>query len=77
VKSAGLANDVVVADFEVAGLALELHVLRFAADYGMLENAVAGAEAGEPFDDSVGSDLTIWANFDVIFDDGCVMNCHF
>ena len=77
VKSAELANDVVVPDFEIALLAFELNILRLAADHSMLEDAIAGAETGEPFDYSVGSDLAIWANFDVIFDDGCVMNCHF
>jgi hypothetical protein len=77
VKSAKLTDDVVVADFEVAGLVFELHILRFAADYSMLKNPVPGPDPGEPFDYGIGSDLTIWANFDVILDDGCGMNCHF
>jgi len=76
VKSAELTNDVVVADFEVAPLTFELNILRLAANNCVLENAVAGAETGESFDDSVRSDLAIWANFDVILDDGCGMNGH-
>jgi len=77
VKSAELTNDVVVADLEIAGLAFKLHILRFAADYGMLKNPVPGADSGESFDYGIGSDLAIWANFDVILDDGCGMNGHF
>jgi hypothetical protein len=77
VKSAELANDVVVADLEIAGLAFELNILRLTADYGMLKNPVPGADSGEPFDYSIGPNLAIWANFDVILDDGCGMNGHF
>jgi hypothetical protein len=76
-KSAELANDVVVADFEIARLAFELNILWLAADHSVLENAVASAEASESFDYSVGTDVAIWANFDVILDDGCRMNGHF
>src|ERR1051325_5592834 len=75
-KSAELANDVVIADFEIARLAFELNILWLAADHSVLENAVACAEASESFDYSVGTDLAIWANFDVILDDGCRMNGH-
>jgi hypothetical protein len=77
VKSAELTDDVVVADFEITGLVFELHILRFAADYGVLKNPVPGADSREPFDYGIGSDLTICPNFDVILDDRCVMNCHF
>jgi hypothetical protein len=77
VKSAELANDVVVADLEIARFAFELNVLRLTADYGMLKNPVPGADSGEPFDYSIGPNLAIWANFDVILDDGCGMNGHF
>src|SRR6185369_7582652 len=77
VKSAELANDVVVTDFEIARLAFELNILRLAADHSVLENAVACADASESFDYSVGTDLAIWANFDVILDNGCRMNGHF
>jgi hypothetical protein len=77
VKSAKLANDVVIADFEIALFAFELHILRFAADYGMLKNPVTGANPGEPFDYGVGSDFAIRPDFDVILDDGCGMNGHF
>jgi hypothetical protein len=77
VKSTELTNDVVVADFEIAGLALELNVLRLAANYGMLKNSVPGADPGESFDYSIGPDLAIRANFDVFLDDGCGMNGHF
>src|ERR1051325_6184242 len=76
-KRAELANDVVVSDFEVAGLAFELHVLRFAADYGVFEDAVSRPEASESFDYRVGSNLAIRADFDVILDDGCGVNRHF
>jgi hypothetical protein len=77
VKSAELANDVVVTDFQLAGLAFELDVLRFATNHGMLEYPVPGADPGESFDYGIGSDLAIRANFDVILDDGCGMNGHF
>jgi hypothetical protein len=77
VKSAKLANDVVIADFEIALFAFELHILRFAPDYGVLEDPVSGADSSESFDYSIGSNLTIWANFDVILDDGSGMNGHF
>jgi hypothetical protein len=43
----------------------------------MLKNPVPGADSGEPFDYSIGPNLAIWANFDVILDDGCGMNGHF
>jgi hypothetical protein len=76
-KRAELTNDVVVTDFEIAGLAFELNILRLAANHGVLKNAISGANFGESFDYSIGSDLAIWANFDVILNDGCGMNRHF
>jgi hypothetical protein len=76
-KSAELANDIVVPDFEITGLAFELHILRFAPDHSVLEDPVAGADPGESFDYSVGSNLTIWPNFDVILDYGSGVNGHF
>jgi len=76
-KSAELTNDVVVADFEIAGLAFELNVLRLTANHGMLKNPVPGADSRESFDYSIGPDLAIRANFDVFLDDGCGMNGHF
>ena len=76
-KSAKLANHIVVADLEIARLAFELHILRLAADDRMLENAVPGADSREPLDDRVGPNLAIWADFDVIFDYRCGVNWHF
>jgi hypothetical protein len=48
-----LAYQVVISDDESARLALELHVLRLAAERGVLVDAVALAECGEAFDDGV------------------------
>ena len=76
-ERAKLPNQVVVADFEEAGLTFELYVLRLSANHGMLEDPVARADFGELFDDGVGSNLAIWANFDVIFDYGCGVDRHF
>jgi hypothetical protein len=77
VKSAELANDVVVADLEIARFAFELNVLRLTADYDMLKNPIPGADSGEPFDYSIGPNLAIWANFRVIFYDGRWVDGHF
>ncbi len=67
-KRAKLANHIVVADFEIALLAFKLHILRLAADDGMLKNAVSRPDFRESFDDGIGPNLAIWANFHVIFD---------
>jgi len=77
VKSAELTNDVVVADLEIARLAAELHVLRLTADYGMLKDAIPGAEPCVSLDDSIGRDLAIRANFHVILYYRCGVNRHF
>ena len=76
-KRAKLPNHVVVADFEIAPLALKLQILGLAADNSVLENVIPSPDFREFLNDGVGSDLTIWANFDVVFDDCCGMNGHF
>jgi hypothetical protein len=77
VESAILANDIVVAYFEIARLAFELQILRLTADYGMLEDAIPGADASVLLDDGIGPNLAIWANFRVIFYDGRWVDGHF
>ena len=62
----------------VSGSAVGLgNFLRFPAQDRVLENAVAGAESRKPFDDGVGPDLAIRANFYVVLDDRCGMDRHF
>ena len=68
-KSAILANDIVIADLEITRLAFELHVLRLTADHGMFEDAISGSEARVLLDDGIGPNLAIWPDFHVIFDD--------
>ena len=76
-KRAELANDIVVAKLEITGLAFELHILRLTANHGVLKDAITGSDARESLNDGIGADLAIWANFDVILDDGCGMDGHF
>ena len=76
-ERAKLPNYIVVADFEIAPLALKLQILRLAAENSMLENTIPGPDFCESFDYSIGSDLTIWANFNVVLYDRCGMNGHF
>lgn len=76
VQRAKLANDVVVADFQVTALAVKLHVLRLAAHDGVFEDAVSGPDFRKLFDDGVSPNLAIWANFHVIFDNGGRMYGH-
>jgi len=76
-KSAILAYDVVVANLEIARLAFELYILRLAADYGVFKDAIPGAEASVSLDDSIGRNLAIWADFNVILDDGRGVDGHF
>jgi hypothetical protein len=76
-KRAKLPNQVVVANLEEAWLTFELYVLRLSANHGMLEDPVARADFSELLDNRVCANLTIWANFDVIFDYGCGMDRHF
>jgi hypothetical protein len=76
VQRAELADNIVVPDFEETRLALELHVLRLAAHDGMLVNPIARAQPRKTLDYCIRSNLTIWANFDVIFDNSCGMYRH-
>ena len=77
VKSAKLANEIVVAYLKITFLASELYVLRFAANHGVLEDAVAGADARKPLDNGIGANLAIWADFDLIFNDSGWVDRHF
>ena len=76
-ESAKLPNHIVIADLEIALLAFELHILRLPAQYGMFKNAITSANSRKSFDDSIGPDLAIWANFHVFLDDCGRMNRHF
>ena len=76
VKSAVLTNDIVVADLEVARLAFELHILRLAADYGVFKDPIPRSDAGVCFDDCIGRNLAVRADFDVVFNDRCGVNRH-
>jgi hypothetical protein len=76
VKSAKLANDVVVANFEETFFPFEFNVLRLAANHGMLENAVTGAQTRKLFDHRISRNLAIWANFDVVLDYSGRMDTH-
>lgn len=76
-KRAKLSNHVVVADFEIAPLAFELQILRLAANHRMLKNVIPGPDFCEFFNDGVGSDFTIRANFNVVLYNRCGMNGHF
>ena len=76
VKRTKLPNLIIVADFEITPLAAKLHILRLAAHHGMLKNPVSGPESGKPFDQGIGRDVAIWADFDVIFDYRCRMDRH-
>src|SRR5204862_3847917 len=65
-----LAYQVVVADFETARLALELHVLRLAAQGCVLVDAIAATERGEALDDRVRADFAALLDTDLVLDDG-------
>src|ERR1700752_400793 len=68
VKRKEFSDDIVVADLEKTRLTFELHILRLPANHRMLENAVPGSDSRESLDDSVRSDLTVWADLNVVFD---------
>ena len=76
VKSAKLANNVVVANIEETLFAFELNVLRLAPDHGMFVNAVPGAEPGKTFNHGISRDLAIRANFDFVLYYGGWVNTH-
>src|SRR5436190_8800220 len=76
-KGTELADEIVVADLEVTLLAIELYVLRFAAENRVLEDPVSRAQPGKPLDDGVSGNLAVWADFDVIFDYGGRVNLHY
>ena len=71
-----LAYEVVVAYTQSGALALELHVLRLAAEGRVLVDAVARAEGREAFDDGVGADLAALADLHVLLDDGVRADAH-
>ena len=63
------ADQVFVADDQAAGFASELNVLRFAAEGGVLVNAIAGADGGEALDDRMRPDLAPRTDRYFILDD--------
>ena len=54
---------------KVAAFAAELHILRLAADRGVLEHAVALAQHGVALDDGVRADFAARADDDILLDD--------
>jgi hypothetical protein len=76
VESAELAYQIVVADFEETLFAFELNVLRLAANDRVLVDPVTRAQACKTFEHSIGRNLTIRANFDVVFYYGGWVNRH-
>src|SRR5215510_2926 len=68
-QSAEFTDEVVVSDFEVTPFTFEFHILRFAAQYGVLKHAVTGPHASEAFDDRVRPNFAVWTYCDVVFDD--------
>jgi hypothetical protein len=76
VQRTKLTNLIIFADFEIALLAVEFYVLRLTAHDGVLENPVSGPEFRKPLYYGIGPDLTIRADFHVIFDDRCRMDRH-
>src|SRR5689334_5007301 len=75
-KRAKLADDVVIANLEKALFALELNVLRLAADDGVFVDAITRSEPRKALDHGISADLAIWTDFDVRFDYGGRMNRH-
>ena len=69
-NGAELANQIVVADLDHRGLALELQVLRLGADRRELIDVVARANRGVAFDHGVGTDHGIRADANVGADNG-------
>jgi hypothetical protein len=76
-ESAKLANQIIVANLEVARFTSKLHILRFPANHGVLKNAISRANSRKSLDDRIGSNLAIRADFYVIFNDGSGVNRHF
>jgi hypothetical protein len=62
-------NQVVVADFEIAGLSLKLYILWFAPDYSMFEDPVALSESGIAANYCMGTYIGAFANMCVTSDD--------
>src|SRR5690349_6618738 len=75
-KRAKLPNNVVVADLEETLLALELDVLRLAADDGVFVNAIARAEPRKALDHGVSADFAVRTDFHVGFDNGGRVDRH-
>ena len=76
VKSAILANNIVVANLEETLFAFELNVLRLATNNRVLINAVARSETCKTFDHGIRRDLAIGANYDFVLYYGGWMNTH-
>src|SRR6185503_19915845 len=62
-QRAKLANQIVVADFEVTLFPLELNVLRFPTDDRMLINPIAWAQPRKTLNNRIRSNLAIRADF--------------
>ena len=75
-QSAKLPNQIIVADDQAARFAFELHILRFAAQDSVFENAVASTYFGELLNDRVGADYTPFAKGYVVFDNGIRANAY-
>src|SRR5262249_7387410 len=68
VKRAELADDIVVADLEIACLTLELHILRLSTNHRVLEDAIARADPREALDDGMRTNFAVWSDLNVVFD---------
>ena len=64
------ANQIVIADQESARFAPEFHILRFASEGGMFENAIPFAQGRVALHDRMRSDLAAGADEHALFDDG-------
>lgn len=63
------ANQVIVADREVAAFAFELHVLRFPAERGVFEDAISFAQRRVAFDNGVRTDFAARPDPHAVFND--------
>jgi hypothetical protein len=61
-------NQIVVANFEIAGLSLKLYILRFAPDYSMFKDPVALSQSGIAANYRVGAESGAFAKMYIVFD---------
>ena len=76
VEGAKLPNEIIVANYQVTQLTLELYMLWLAPEDSMFENAIPLAQAGKAFDYRMSANLTVVAYFDIRLDNGISSNAH-